>query len=50
MAAGAGVVILPAMLYVVAYIPTVSHLLAAAAMVIVASAELVGVVELVNRS
>ncbi len=50
MAAGAGVVILPALLYVMAYIPTLDHLLAVAVMVVVASAELVGVVEFVNRS
>ncbi len=50
MAAGACVVILPAVLYVVAYIPTVNHLLAAATMVTIASAEMIGTVKFVNRA
>ncbi len=45
-----GAVILPAVLYVVAYIPTVNHLLAAATMVTIASAELLGIVKFVNRA
>jgi hypothetical protein len=49
MAAGAGVVLLPALVYVAAYIPTLNHPLAAGAMIGVASVELIGVVGFVRR-
>jgi len=50
MAAGAGVVILPATIYVISYILTFNHALAIGAMVAVASAELLAVVEFVRHS
>jgi len=50
MAAGAGVVLLPATIYAVAYILTFNHALAAGAMVTVASAELLMITEFVRRS
>jgi len=50
MAAGAGVVILPATIYVVAYILTFNHALAAGSMVAIASAELLAVAGFVHRS
>ena len=50
MAAGAGVILLPAVTYVVAYIPTFDHALAAGAMVAVASTELLASAEFVRRS
>ena len=50
MAAGAGVVLLPAAVYAATYIPTFNHALATGAMFAVASAELVGVAEYVRRS
>lgn len=50
MAAGAGIVLLPATIYAAAYVLTHDHLLAAAAMVAVASAELAGAVEVALRS
>jgi hypothetical protein len=50
MAAGAGVVLLPATIYVVAYIPTFNHALATCAMVAVALAELLAVAEFVRQS
>ena len=50
MAAGAGVVLLPAVIYVVAYIPTFNHALAVGAMVVVASTELLSVVGFVRQS
>jgi len=50
MAAGAGVVLLPATVYVAAYILTFNHALAAGAMIAVASSELLAVAEFVRRS
>jgi hypothetical protein len=50
MAAGAGVVLLPAVTYVVTYIFTFNHALAAGAMVAVASAELLAIAEFVSQS
>jgi hypothetical protein len=50
MAAGAGMVLFPASVYVVAYILTFNHTLATAAMVAIASTELVGIVEFVRQS
>ena len=50
MAAGAGVVLLPAVIYAATYIPTSSHDLGAGMMIGVASAELVGVALYVRRS
>lgn len=50
MAAGAGVVILPAAIYATAYILTLSHISAAGTMVSAASAELIGVAWFVHRS
>ncbi len=50
MAAGAGTVLLPAVTYTVAYLLEFDHTLAAAAMIVVASIELAGVVEFVRRS
>jgi predicted permease len=50
MAAGAGVVLLPAVAYVIAYIFTFNHALAAGTMVVLASAELLAVVEFVRQS
>ena len=50
MAAGAGVVLLPAIIYVAAYILTFNHSLAAGAMAIVASAEVLAVIEFVRQS
>jgi hypothetical protein len=50
MAAGAGVVLLPAVVYTAAYILTFNHALAAGALLAVASVELIGVVGLVRRS
>ena len=50
MAAGAGVVILPAAVYTVAYIVTFDHALATAAMVAVAFTELGGIVGYVRRT
>jgi hypothetical protein len=50
MAAGAGMVLLPATAYAVAYILTFDHTLAAVATVAAASTELIGAVEFVRRS
>jgi hypothetical protein len=50
MAAGAGVVLLPATIYAATYIFTFSHALAAGAMVAAASAELLAVAGFVRRS
>jgi hypothetical protein len=50
MAAGAGVVLLPAVTYVVAYILTFNHALAAGTMVGVAAAELLAIAEFVRQS
>jgi len=50
MAAGAGVVLLPAAIYVGTYLLTFNHALAAGAMVVVASAELLAVAESVRQS
>jgi len=50
MAAGAGVVLLPATIYVVSYIFTFNHALSAGAMVAVASAELLAAAEFVRHS
>jgi zinc transporter ZupT len=50
MAAGAGVVLLPAVTYVITYILTFNHALAAGAMVVVASAELLAIAEFVRQS
>ena len=50
MAAGAGVVVLPPAIYATAYILTLNHALAAAALICAALAELIGVVWLVHRS
>jgi hypothetical protein len=50
MAAGAGVVLLPAVIYVPVYIFTFNHALAAGAMVTVASTELLAITEFVRRS
>jgi hypothetical protein len=50
MAAGAGVVILPATVYVIAYIPTLNHIIATGEMFAAASTELIGVVAFVRRS
>jgi hypothetical protein len=50
MAAGAGIVLLPATIYAVAYIFTFNHALAIGAMVAVASSELLAVAEFVRRS
>ena len=50
MAAGAGIVLLPATIYAISYIFTFNHILATGAMVAVASAELLAVAEFVRRS
>jgi len=50
MAAGAGVVLLPAIIYIAVYIPTFNHALAAGAMIVVASAELFAIAEFVRQS
>jgi len=50
MAAGAGVVLLPAIIYVAAYIPTFNHAIAAGVMVVVASAEVLAITEFVRKS
>jgi len=50
MAAGAGLVILPALTYAVAYILGSGQYLAAATMLVVALIELVGIIEFVRRS
>jgi hypothetical protein len=50
MAAGAGVVLLPASTYAAVYILTFNHTLATAAMVAIASTELVGIIEFVRQS
>jgi len=50
MAAGAGVVLLPGVIYATLYLLTFNHILAAAAMIAIASIELIGVVEFVRRS
>jgi len=50
MAAGAGVVLLPATIYVAAYILTFNHALAAGAMIAVASVELFAIAEFVRQS
>jgi len=50
MAAGAGVVLLPATAYLATYIVTFNHIVAAAVMVVIASAELAGIVGFVRRS
>ena len=50
MAAGAGVVLLPAVTYVVTYVLTFNHALAAGAMVAAATAELLAITEFVRLS
>ena len=50
MAAGAGLVLLPATIYTISYIFTFNHVMATGAMVAVASAELLAVAEFVRRS
>jgi hypothetical protein len=50
MAAGAGTVLLPATIYLAAYILTFDHTLAAVAMIAVASTELIGAVGFARRS
>jgi hypothetical protein len=50
MAAGAGMVILPATVYAMAYILTFDHAFAAIAIVAVATTELIGAIEFVRRS